>query len=236
MNSNNQVKQLRLQRAWSQEQLAEMAGLSVRTIQRIENGERPGLETLSALAAVFEVTVAEIGGEARREDAPGQEASLDLRIEEAKARVHQESRFFRSLSVALVVCVLLAVLNRFNNPQYYWSGWVALIWGALLVVRGYACSCSANGLKTGARRACSGCCANRPQTGGATAAGMVRWSPWRARRRSPYHHPCLAGRWRRATSPGSGPPARRQSHRTAPPAGSPCLRGSPAGGSPRQSL
>ncbi|HBT8295321.1 TPA: helix-turn-helix transcriptional regulator, partial [Klebsiella pneumoniae] len=27
MNSNNQVKQLRLQRAWSQEQLAEMAGL-----------------------------------------------------------------------------------------------------------------------------------------------------------------------------------------------------------------
>ena len=79
MNSNNQVKQLRLQRAWSQEQLAEMAGLSVRTIQRIENGERPGLETLSALAAVFEVTVAEIGGEARREDAPGQEASLDLR-------------------------------------------------------------------------------------------------------------------------------------------------------------
>lgn len=135
MNSNNQVKQLRLQRAWSQEQLAEMAGLSVRTIQRIENGERPGLETLSALAAVFEVTVAEIGGEARREDAPGQEASLDLRIEEAKARVHQESRFFRSLSVALVVCVLLAVLNRFTNPQYYWSGWVALIWGALLVVR-----------------------------------------------------------------------------------------------------
>ena len=127
MNSNNQVKQLRLQRAWSQEQLAEMAGLSVRTIQRIENGERPGLETLSALAAVFEVTVAEIGGEARREDAPGQEASLDLRIEEAKARV---------LSVALVVCVLLAVLNRFTNPQYYWSGWVALIWGALLVVRG----------------------------------------------------------------------------------------------------
>ncbi len=147
MNSNNQVKQLRLQRAWSQEQLAEMAGLSVRTIQRIENGERPGLETLSALAAVFEVTVAEIGGEARREDAPGQEASLDLRIEEAKARVHQESRFFRSLSVALVVCVLLAVLNRFTNPQYYWSGWVALIWGALLVVKDYACSCSANGLK-----------------------------------------------------------------------------------------
>ena len=63
MNSSNQVKQLRLQRAWSQEQLAELAGVSVRTIQRIENGDRPGLETLSALAAVFDVNVAEISGD-----------------------------------------------------------------------------------------------------------------------------------------------------------------------------
>ena len=80
--------------------------------------------------------MAEIGGEASREGATGPEASLDLRIEEAKARVQQESRFFRSLSVALVVCVLLALLNRYTNPQYTWSGWVALIWGALLAVRG----------------------------------------------------------------------------------------------------
>ncbi|THE44537.1 DNA-binding protein [Raoultella ornithinolytica] len=131
-NSTNQVKQLRLQRAWSQEQLAELAGLSVRTIQRIENGDRPGLETLSALAAVFEVNVADITG-----DSPaGHEESLDLRIEEAKARVHQESRFFRSLSTAVVVCVLLALLNRFTNPENNWSAWVAGIWGALLLVRG----------------------------------------------------------------------------------------------------
>lgn len=52
MNSSNQVKQLRLQRAWSQEQLAELAGVSVRTIQRIENGDRPGLETLSACGSL----------------------------------------------------------------------------------------------------------------------------------------------------------------------------------------
>ncbi|MCI1033651.1 MULTISPECIES: XRE family transcriptional regulator [Raoultella] len=131
MNSINQVKQLRLQRAWSQEQLAELAGVSVRTIQRIENGDRPGLETLSALAAVFEVNVACLS-----DDAPvGHEESLDLRIEEAKERVHQESRFFRSLSVAVVVCVLLAVLNRVSSPENYWSAWVAAIWGALLLMR-----------------------------------------------------------------------------------------------------
>ncbi len=44
MNSSTRVKQLRLQRARSREQLAELAGVSVRTIQRIENGDRPGLE------------------------------------------------------------------------------------------------------------------------------------------------------------------------------------------------
>lgn len=132
MNSSNQVKQLRLQRAWSQEQLAELTGVSVRTIQRIENGDRPALETLSALAAVFEVNVADITG-----DAPaGNETSLDQRIEEAKARLQQESRFLRSLSTALVVCVLLVLLNRFTHPDYYWSAWVAGIWGTLLLVRG----------------------------------------------------------------------------------------------------
>jgi hypothetical protein len=71
------------------------------------------------------VNVGEITG-----DAPaGHEQSLDLRIEEAKARVHQESRFFRSLSTAVVVCVLLVLLNRFTSPGHYWSAWVAGIWG-----------------------------------------------------------------------------------------------------------
>lgn len=45
------VKALRLKKAWSQEQLAEVASLSVRTVQRTEKGQKPGLETLSALAS-----------------------------------------------------------------------------------------------------------------------------------------------------------------------------------------
>lgn len=49
------VKKLRLQRGWSQEHLAELTDLSVRTIQRLERGHKPGLETIKSLAAVFEV-------------------------------------------------------------------------------------------------------------------------------------------------------------------------------------
>lgn len=52
------LKQLRLSRLLSQEQLALMSGLSVRTIQRIESGHTPSLETLKSLAAVLETDVA----------------------------------------------------------------------------------------------------------------------------------------------------------------------------------
>lgn len=43
------VQKLRLQRGWSQEQLAEVAGVSVRTIQRLERGQPGSLKTLKAL-------------------------------------------------------------------------------------------------------------------------------------------------------------------------------------------
>lgn len=52
------IRKLRLQRGWTQDQLAEFAGLSVRSVQRIERGARPSLESLKSLAAVFEVDLA----------------------------------------------------------------------------------------------------------------------------------------------------------------------------------
>jgi transcriptional regulator with XRE-family HTH domain len=51
------VRKLRLQRGWSQEHLVELTGLSARTVQRIERGQTPSLESKTALAAVFEVDV-----------------------------------------------------------------------------------------------------------------------------------------------------------------------------------
>jgi transcriptional regulator with XRE-family HTH domain len=50
------LKSLRLEKGWSQEQLAEISGLSERTIQRAERGEAASLETVRALAASFELS------------------------------------------------------------------------------------------------------------------------------------------------------------------------------------
>ena len=46
---------LREARAWTQEDLAQGAGLSARTVQRTEAGEPPSTETLRALSAAFDV-------------------------------------------------------------------------------------------------------------------------------------------------------------------------------------
>jgi transcriptional regulator with XRE-family HTH domain len=57
------LKQLRLSRHLSQEQLAQMSGLNVRTIQRIESGNKASLESLKCLASVLEVDVSTLNQE-----------------------------------------------------------------------------------------------------------------------------------------------------------------------------
>lgn len=49
------LKKLRLEYKWSQTELANLSGLSLRTIQRIENGEKPSMESLKALSLLFEL-------------------------------------------------------------------------------------------------------------------------------------------------------------------------------------
>jgi transcriptional regulator with XRE-family HTH domain len=49
------IRELRLARQWSQDQLATLSGLNLRTIQRLESGAKISSESLRALAAVFEV-------------------------------------------------------------------------------------------------------------------------------------------------------------------------------------
>ena len=54
------IKEIRISKGWSQEQLAQFSGLSVRTIQRIERGHNAGLESLKCIAAVFETDVSNL--------------------------------------------------------------------------------------------------------------------------------------------------------------------------------
>jgi transcriptional regulator with XRE-family HTH domain len=56
--NSNWIKAERERRAWSQEHLATAAGLSLRTVQRVETAGSASPETVRALAAVFGVDLA----------------------------------------------------------------------------------------------------------------------------------------------------------------------------------
>jgi transcriptional regulator with XRE-family HTH domain len=51
------IRNERLKRAWSQEQLAQVSGLGIRTVQRVEGGGNASLETIKSLSAVLELPV-----------------------------------------------------------------------------------------------------------------------------------------------------------------------------------
>lgn len=54
------LKRLRSEKQWSQEQLAELCGLNLRTIQRLEKSGSASTESVRALAAVFGVAAKEL--------------------------------------------------------------------------------------------------------------------------------------------------------------------------------
>lgn len=54
------IQRRRLEKGWSQEELARHSGLSTRTVQRIESGQKAGLESLKCLAAVFDTSISEL--------------------------------------------------------------------------------------------------------------------------------------------------------------------------------
>ena len=61
MNTNAQlIRKLREDRAWSQEHLAAVAGLSARTIQRVEAEGSASRETRMAIAAAFGIDLSQL--------------------------------------------------------------------------------------------------------------------------------------------------------------------------------
>src|SRR5947209_5408486 len=54
------IYELRAERGWSQEQLAKIAGINTRTVQRLEAGKTKSWETLKAVAAAFEVDIRDL--------------------------------------------------------------------------------------------------------------------------------------------------------------------------------
>jgi transcriptional regulator with XRE-family HTH domain len=120
------IQKLRVQRGWSQEQLAELSGLSVRTVQRLERGQTASPESLKAIASVFEIDFSRL-------KEPDMDAPITAGVgaDEALAFAHVRKLkgFYIHLAYYVVIISGLVVANALTSPHYWWCLWPAGGWG-----------------------------------------------------------------------------------------------------------
>lgn len=92
------LKEQRDSRAWSQTQLAEVSGLSLRTIQRIEKTGTASQESAKSLAAVYQCSITDL---VMRNVSSRKEDTFSLANMSAKAKVIHLSVLLPVLSIAL---------------------------------------------------------------------------------------------------------------------------------------
>jgi len=95
----DKIKRWREERRWSQEHLAELAGLGLRTVQRIETGEPASHESLMALAAAYNVDVLAL--------------SIDQEVEAAKLVERQNVKARGALRLSFLIHFASYVLGVF---------------------------------------------------------------------------------------------------------------------------
>ena len=156
------LRKLRLDKGWSQEQLAEISGVSTRTIQRIERGKTASLESLKCLAAVFETEINELREDTPMTDTPNPtlteedraalekmrewmqyddkgyytDPSLNAEERVALEYVRDIKAFYINFWSYVIVMAVLLIINLLTNPSYIWVIWPALGWGIGVLMHG----------------------------------------------------------------------------------------------------
>lgn len=130
------VRKLRLEKGLSQEQLAHMAGISTRTLQRIERGATASLETLKCIASVLE---ADFENLRKEQEMPPEEQPelprLSAKEKEAMEYVRDIKAFYMHLLVFAVVITGL-IINLLFTQGHFGVLWAAFGWGIGLLSHG----------------------------------------------------------------------------------------------------
>ncbi|TNC47365.1 helix-turn-helix domain-containing protein [Mumia zhuanghuii] len=134
------IKDLRTARGWSQERLAEVSGVAVRTIQRLEAGNDASLETLSMVANALEVPVRDLFVSVDSDQLTIAVDGLDARIADerrARARAERAQKGWRYFYVALGIAVTAGAIIAVGSPAStgeailvvpaYWLGGLFLL-------------------------------------------------------------------------------------------------------------
>lgn len=131
------IRKFRLEQGYSQEQLADMAGISVRTLQRIERGASASPETLKCLAAVLDVDQRDLRKDAIM-PASDQTTLPELAADEREAMeyVRDLQGFYVHAIAYAVATVAFVIINLTVTPGFFWAIFPVLGWGAGLAAHG----------------------------------------------------------------------------------------------------
>lgn len=133
--NETRVAELRKDRGWTQERLAEASGVTVRTIQRLEAGNDASLETLSLVARALEVPVRDLFTTVADDDFGRSVAALDARAGRQQRRRDSITDGIEALFYGVGVLVTLAVVVAVAKdllpgvgilliPAYWVGGWL----------------------------------------------------------------------------------------------------------------
>jgi len=119
---NVKIKRWREERSWSQEHLAAAAGISLRTIQRIENGDGASRESIMALASAFNVDVIALTVNTKIE-------SEEIAKKEKAATSALRLAFLINLASYIFGLITFTVISASDGPGGYTMLQPALWWG-----------------------------------------------------------------------------------------------------------
>lgn len=111
-----QVRKLRLEKGLSQEQLAEKAKVSVRTIQRLESGQDVSIETLNLVAGALSVEVKDLftDQKTKKEEEKISHSNNQLQYQLEKRREEYQTiiKFYKSVYILIMFSSVMLVTNN----------------------------------------------------------------------------------------------------------------------------
>lgn len=119
------IRKLRLEKGWSQEELAHFSGLSVKSIQRAEKGNNISVETLKSLAAVFEIDFNQL----KEKQEMSFEDKLNIDEKELLKDIRAKKGFYLHAINFFIVMSGLFLINYIFMGGYKWVWWVLFGWG-----------------------------------------------------------------------------------------------------------
>ncbi|TPR26441.1 XRE family transcriptional regulator [Apilactobacillus micheneri] len=120
MKNKTLIKDLRKQKGWTQENLAEKCNLSVRTIQRLESGEDGNLTTLNLVAKAFEVKIGDlfesIGNSSKEKDISDYSENQSEQVEQR--RMVQKLYI---IAILLFIAIMIGIAPFMKHFGFLWA-------------------------------------------------------------------------------------------------------------------